>query len=177
MWQSLRRILNLASLLRITTLTIVVSVAILAGFKWAFPLMAFPNLWPLLFKLPALFLLLIVQLAVLTYFQPRVTISKSKIVLHQKKETQIANYWNPTRGRLCNAGRTFADRTCRARREKSSDRLVITVEALRLRRGPGPRVGGCTRRLRQPRSLLRLLPLPLSLERDRTHAIWRAETG
>ena len=81
MWQSLRRILNLASLLRITTITIVVSVAILAVFRWSFPLRAFPNLWPLLFKLPALFLLLIVQLAVLTYFQPRVTISKSKIIL------------------------------------------------------------------------------------------------
>jgi hypothetical protein len=90
MWQSLRSILNLASLLRIAVLTVVVSIAILAGFRWAFPLMVFPNLWPLLLKLPALFLVLLLQLAVLTYFQPRVTVSKSKIILqHGQTAFQI----------------------------------------------------------------------------------------
>ena len=69
--------------------TISISVAIVAGFKWAFPQMVLPNLWPLVFALPAIVLMIVVQLGILTLIPPTVTIRADKILVQHGQSATI----------------------------------------------------------------------------------------
>ena len=62
----------------------------MAGFKWAFPQLVLPNLWPLVFALPAIVLMLVAQLGILTLIPPSVTIRADKILVqHGQSATKI----------------------------------------------------------------------------------------
>lgn len=89
MWVQFYHILNPGSLIRISVVAIVVSVAIIAGFKWAFPQLVLPNLWLLIFSLPAILLTLVFQFGVLTLFPPVFTIRADKILLQHGQSVRL----------------------------------------------------------------------------------------
>lgn len=80
LWGLYRHIFNGRSLVRIALATLVVSLAIVAVCRWAFPLLVLPNLWPLLLTLPAMLLLLAWQFSLLTLARPAVTVRPDRIV-------------------------------------------------------------------------------------------------
>jgi hypothetical protein len=89
LWSQLNRILNPAALIRITLGTAIVSAAIIAGFKWAVPQIVLPNLWPLVFALPAILLLLVLQFGVLTLIPPTATICSDRIIVQHGQSATI----------------------------------------------------------------------------------------
>ena len=89
LWTQLNRILNPASLIRIGLGTAIVSAAIIAAFKWAVPQMALPNLWPLVFALPAILLMLVLQFGILTLIRPTATIRADRILVQHGQSATI----------------------------------------------------------------------------------------
>ncbi len=89
LWSQLNHILNRASLIRISLCTVVASAVIVAGFKWAIPQMALPNLWPLVFALPAIVLMIVVQFGMMTLIPPTVTIRPDKILVQHGQSATI----------------------------------------------------------------------------------------
>jgi hypothetical protein len=89
LWSELNHILNPASLIRIAVGTAIVSVAIIAGFKWAVPRMVLPNLWPLVLALPAIVLMLVAQCGILTLIPPTVTVRTDKILVQHGQSVTI----------------------------------------------------------------------------------------
>jgi len=81
--------MNPWSLLRIVVATAVVSVILVAGLKWAFPLIALPNLWPMALALPFILLMVVVQFGILTLIPPIVTIRANKLVLPRGRTVQV----------------------------------------------------------------------------------------
>jgi hypothetical protein len=82
-------ILNRKSLIRILAATTIVSIAVVAGFKWAFPQMAMPNLWPILFALPGILLMFVFQFAILTLIPPTATIRPDKILVQHGQSVTL----------------------------------------------------------------------------------------
>lgn len=66
-----------------------ISIAILAGFKWAIPQLVLPNLWPLGFALPGILLMVAAQFAILTLFPPIVTIRADRILIQHGQSVTI----------------------------------------------------------------------------------------
>lgn len=89
LWVQLYQILNPASLIRISVVAAVVSVAIIAGFKWVFPQLVLPNLWHLIFLLPTILLYFVVQFGVLTLFPPVFTIRADKILMQHGESVRL----------------------------------------------------------------------------------------
>lgn len=89
LWEELYHLLNLASLIRISVVAVVVSAAIIAGFKWVFPQLVLPNLWPLVLSIPGILLMLIAQLGILTLIPPVVTIRADNILIQHGESARI----------------------------------------------------------------------------------------
>jgi len=89
LWLPLRDIFNSASLWRITLATVVVSAAIVAGFKWAVPQLVLTDLWRIVFAPPALALMLVAQLGILTLVRPIVTVRADKIFMQHGQSATI----------------------------------------------------------------------------------------
>ena len=89
LWSQLSQILNPASLIRIAFGTATLSAAIIVGLKCVFPQMVLPNLLPLVFALPAIVLMLVAQLGILTLIPPTATIRSDKILVHHGQSATI----------------------------------------------------------------------------------------
>jgi hypothetical protein len=89
LWSQLNHITNPVSLVRITLATVVVSAAVVAGFNWAVPQFVLPNLWPIVFALPAILLLLVAQFGILALIPPRVTIRADTILVQHGQSATI----------------------------------------------------------------------------------------
>ena len=128
--------MNPVSLLRITLGTAIVSAAIIAGFKWAFPQIVLPNLWPLIFTLPGILLLLIVQFGILTLIPPTVTIRADKIVVQHGQSATIIGPETVTATYLTfHSDDRIRLRICYTRKTKTKSRVIgvpATVDFNRL---------------------------------------------
>lgn len=89
LWAQFYHILNPASLIRISVAAVVVSAAIVAGFKWVFPQLVLPNLWLLVLSYPGILLCFVVQFGILTLIPPVVTIRADKILMQHGESARI----------------------------------------------------------------------------------------
>lgn len=125
LWAQLNQILNRASLIRIALGTLVVSAAIVAGFKWAVPQMVLPNLWPLVFALPVIVLGIVAQLGLLTLIPPKVTIRSDKILVqHGQSATIIAPETVSATYLTVHADDRIRLRICYTKKAKAKSRVI-----------------------------------------------------
>jgi len=66
-----------------------VSAAIIAGFQWAVPQLVLPNLWPLVFVLPAIVVSVVAQMGILTLIPLTVMIRPDKIIVQYGQTATI----------------------------------------------------------------------------------------
>jgi hypothetical protein len=125
LWKQLFHILNPASLLRITIATIVVSGLIVAGFKWAVPQLVLPNLWPIVFALPAILLIRVAQFGVLTLIPPTATIRADKIVVQHGESATIIDPKTVTAAFLTfHSDDRIRLRICYTKKSKTRSRVI-----------------------------------------------------
>ncbi|XZE35659.1 hypothetical protein SH501x_001162 [Pirellulaceae bacterium SH501] len=98
---------------------------VIAGFKWAFPQMVLPNSGPLVFALPAILLVLVAQLGILTLIPPMVTIHADKILVQHGQTATIIYPKSVTATYLTfHAGDRIRLRVCYTKRSKTKLRVV-----------------------------------------------------
>ena len=89
-WWVLRKyVLSTGPLVRMGSATLVVTIAIIAYLKIAFPGIALPNLWPLVFALPAVIGALVLQIGLLSLFRQRVLVTPKKILISHGQSATI----------------------------------------------------------------------------------------
>ncbi len=79
LWASYRRLLSVRSLATIIGVSVSVGGCVIAGFRFAFPNIVVPNLWPMVAVLPGLLLVLAMQLSLLTAIKPSVSVNATRI--------------------------------------------------------------------------------------------------
>ena len=90
LWRELNRIVNLQSMIRICSVSILGCLALVGALKIAIPNLALGNLWPIVFALPGIVLAVIAEFTLLTLIPPFVTIRKDKIqYVHGQNGFQI----------------------------------------------------------------------------------------
>lgn len=125
LWMQLYRVLNPASLIRIALGTAFVSVVMVAGLKWAFPQLALPQLWPMLFALPAILLMVVIQFAILTLIPPTVTIRADKILVQHGQSATVIDALRVTATYLTfHADDRIRLRICYSKTTESKSRVV-----------------------------------------------------
>ena len=89
-WWVLRKyVISTGPLLRIGFATLVVVIGIIAYLKIAFPGIALPNLWPIVFALPAAIGALVLQIGLLSLFRQRVLVTPRKILIAHGQSATI----------------------------------------------------------------------------------------
>jgi len=125
LWSQLNHILNPASLIRIALGTAIVSGAIIAGFKWAVPQIVLPNLWPLVFALPAILLMLVAQFGIMTLIPPTVTIRADRILVQHGQSATIIDAEAVTATYLTfHADDRIRLRICYTKKSKTKSRAI-----------------------------------------------------
>ena len=113
------------SLIRIAIGTTIVSAAVIAGFKWAFPQMVIPNLWPLVFVVPAIVLLFVLEFGILTLVPPRATIRSDKIFVQHGESATIIDPKTVSATYLTfHSGDRIRLRICYTKNSKTKSRVI-----------------------------------------------------
>jgi hypothetical protein len=127
---------NPGSIVRIALGTALVAAAIIVGFRWAIPQLVLPNLWPVLFAFPAIILMLVVQLAVLTLIPPSATIRADKIIIqHGQSATIIESGVVTAIYLIVHRNDRIRLRICYTRKSKARSRVIgvpPTIDLARL---------------------------------------------
>ena len=76
-------------MVRMGVATLLVAVAIIAYLKIAFPGIVLPNLWPIVFALPAVIGALVLQFGLLSLFRQRVLVTPKKILISHGQSATI----------------------------------------------------------------------------------------
>ncbi|TWT79734.1 hypothetical protein CA13_11410 [Planctomycetes bacterium CA13] len=90
-WWALRKyLLSSGPLFRMSVATAVAVLLIVAAFKFAFPQMVLPNIWPVFLALPTVLGAMVAQTAMLSLFKQRILVTPKKIVIsHGQSATHI----------------------------------------------------------------------------------------
>lgn len=90
-WWVLRKyILSPGPLFRITAATLLAALTIIGCLKIALPGIALPNLWPIVFAMPAVIGMMVAQTGLLSLFRQRVLVTPKKILIsHGQSATLI----------------------------------------------------------------------------------------
>ena len=88
-WVLRKHLLSTGPLLRMSTATLIAVSAIIGYLKFAFPGIVLPNLWSVVFLLPAVIGFTVLQMGILSLFRYRVLVTPKKIVISHGQSATI----------------------------------------------------------------------------------------